>query len=567
MVAQAKGSDKSRMPKIFWRSLRSRILLLVVLTLLFLAAAAISLFTFLHNQHAETLALTEHHLVSVASTLVRNYAEQWSSNHSLRMIQPRPSPPLPPPPAPPPPPPPEHDGPPQPGFDFLKGITAETLQHEDGIEGGFYASRAGVLTGYAFPTHEGPGAEKGMPDRERPTIEGLAREAVAANSVKTFRFEGSHDAILFVAAPIHEPLHGTETSGAADEVTGAVWLMQRLPGIEGGKSRQLLFGSIGFGIAALMTAMLAVFVTTEIRSGVNLVLERMGSMEGGLQGINQQWPGRPPLEEFERLLHGIDSLANALQEKIEKERTLEAQVRHNERLSALGQFAAGIAHELRNPLGTIRMRTQMWQRSSDANAARRSGEVILEEIDRLDTIISRLLYFARPIELQVEAVELDDLCVSTASRWAEKEAAKGVGIVCNAASRSIVSVDRGRLVQVLDNLMENAVHAAAHRGAEGGVVTIGTALENGFARIDIMDNGRGFTPTALRHAMDPFYTTKDNGTGLGLSISFEILQAHGGELRLANREGVGAVASLRLPWKSETNGAPIRAKEEAEQDV
>jgi signal transduction histidine kinase len=213
------------------------------------------------------------------------------------------------------------------------------------------------------------------------------------------------------------------------------------------------------------------------------------------------------------------------------------------------------------------MRTQMWQRSSDANAARRSGEVILEEIDRLDTIISRLLYFARPIELQVEAVELDDLCVSTASRWAEKEAAKGVGIVCHASSRSIVTVDRGRLVQVLDNLMENAVHAAAHRGAEGGVVTIGTTLENGFARIDIMDNGRGFTPTALRHAMDPFYTTKDNGTGLGLSISFEILQAHGGELCLANREGVGAVASLRLPWKSAANGTPSQAKEEAEQDV
>ena len=152
---------------------------------------------------------------------------------------------------------------------------------------------------------------------------------------------------------------------AADEVTGAAWLMERLPGIEGGQSRQLLFGSIGFGIAALMTALLAVFVTTEIRSGVNIVLQRLGSMEGGLPAATQQMAGRPPLEEFDRVLHGIDSLALALQEKIENERTLESQVRHNERLSALGQFAAGIAHELRNPLGTIRMRTQMWQRSTD----------------------------------------------------------------------------------------------------------------------------------------------------------------------------------------------------------
>jgi signal transduction histidine kinase len=553
------------MPKIFSRSLRSRILLLVVLTFLFLSAAAISLFTFLRNRHSETLSLTEHHLVSVASNLARNYADHRTSDNSLRTIEPGPPPPPPPPPAPPPAPP--HHGPPHPRPDLLKEITAETLQHEDGIEGGFYASRADALIGYAFPTHEGPGAEKGMPDRERPTIENLARQTVAANSIKTFRFEGPHDAILFVAAPIHEPLRETQTAGAADEVTGAVWLMQRLPGIDGGQSRQLLFGSIGFGIAALMTALLAVFVTTEIRSGVNIVLQRLGSMEGGLPAVTQQMAGRPPLEEFDRVLHGIDSLACALQEKIEKERTLESQVRHNERLSALGQFAAGIAHELRNPLGTIRMRTQMWQRSADAEAARRSSEVILEEIDRLDTIISRLLYFARPIQLHLQVVALDDLCTATALTWEEKEAAKGVQIVCQAASHSMVTVDRGRLLQVLDNLMENAVHSAAHPGAEGGVVTIRTVLENGFARIDIMDNGRGFTPTALRHAMDPFYTTKDNGTGLGLSVSFEIVQAHGGELCLANREGGGAIASLRLPWNHLARDTPKQVEGEAGQDV
>ncbi len=160
-----------------------------------------------------------------------------------------------------------------------------------------------------------------MPDRERPTIETLAREAVAANAIKTFRFEGPHDAILFVAVPIHEQSIGARAAETTDEVTGAVWLMERLPGIEGGQNRELLLGSIGFGIAALMTALLAVFVTTEIRSGVNIVLRRLGSMEGGMPASRQQMAGRPPLEEFDRVLHGIDSLALALQEKIESERT------------------------------------------------------------------------------------------------------------------------------------------------------------------------------------------------------------------------------------------------------
>ncbi len=555
------------MPKIFWRSLRSRILLLVVLTFLFLSAAAISLFTFLRNHHAETLSLTEHHLISVASNLAQNYADHRTADNSLLTIEPGPPPPPPPPAGAPPPPRPsaQREGPPGPKPDLLKEITAETLQREDGIEGGFYAARADVLVGYAFPTHEGPGAEKAMPERERPTIENLAREAVAANSIRTFRFEGPHDAVLFVAVPIHERTSGT--SGPTEEATGAAWLMERLPGIEGGQSRQLLFGSIGFGMAALMTALLAVFVTTEIRSGVNIVLERLGSMEGGLPAVTHQMAGRPPLEEFDRVLHGIDSLALALQEKIENERTLESQVRHNERLSALGQFAAGIAHELRNPLGTIRMRTQMWQRATDPEAAKRSSVVILEEIDRLDTIISRLLYFARPIQLQLQAVSLDDLCAATASTWAEKEAAQGVHIICKASSHSVVTADRGRLIQVLDNLMENAVHSASGSSPQGGGVTISTTRENDFARIDIMDDGRGFTPAALRHAMDPFYTTKDNGTGLGLSISFEIMQAHGGELVLANSEDGGAIASLRLPLNRDGHDTQREADGGAGQDV
>jgi signal transduction histidine kinase len=227
-----------------------------------------------------------------------------------------------------------------------------------------------------------------------------------------------------------------QTASNADEVTGAVWLMQRLPGIEGGQSRQLLFGSVGFGIAALITALLAVFVTTEIGSGVHTVLERLGSMEGGLSAATSQTGGRPPLEEFDCVLHGIDSLALALHKKIENERTLESQVCHNERLSALGQFAAGIAHELRNPLGTIRMRTQMWQRSTDPEAAKRSSAVILEEIDRLDTIISRLLYFARPIHLQLQPVVLDDLCANAAGAWAEKRSGKG-GSGCLLTSKSL----------------------------------------------------------------------------------------------------------------------------------
>jgi two-component system sensor histidine kinase HydH len=209
----------------------------------------------------------------------------------------------------------------------------------------------------------------------------------------------------------------------------------------------------------------------------------------------------------------------------------------------------------------------MWQRSGDPEAAQRSSAVILEEIDRLDTIISRLLYFARPIQLQLQPVSLDDLCAITASTWGDKEAAKGIQIICKATSDVVATADRGRLLQVLDNLMENAVHSASQSTASGGRVTISTTMNADFARIDITDDGRGFTPAALRHAMDPFYTTKETGTGLGLSISFEIVQAHGGELLLANREGGGAVASIRLPLETDDRDTLRMAEQEARQDV
>ena len=168
---------------------------------------------------------------------------------------------------------------------------------------------------------------------------------------------------------------------------------------------------------------------------------------------------------------------------------------------------------------------------------------------------------------QLQPVSLDDLCAVTASTWADKEAAKGIQVICEAKSHVVVTADRGRLLQVLDNLMENAVHSASQSNAIGRNVTINTTLEAGFVQIDVMDNGRGFTPAALRHAMDPFYTTKDTGTGLGLSISFEIVQAHGGELLLANHEGGGAVASIRMPLNGNDRDTLTMAEQKVGQDV
>ena len=560
------------MPKQFWRSLRSRILLLAVLTFLFLAGAAISFFAFLRSSHTAELSLAERHLMTVASNLTHNYADRpsWIPDLSTTRQSGSDHPPPPPPPEPigpgvlnPPSPPPPAErmdagglaplpAPPprphSPGTEPLAQLTARTLRQEPGIEGGFYVASSEALVGYSFPTHEGPGPNKEMPQRERPTIEQLVKDTVAKGSTRTSRFEGPHDAILFVAMPIREiPIGSAATGETSPKITGAVWLMQRIPGVTGGRNRQLLWGSIGFGSAALITALLTFFVTTEVSRGVNVVLARLGSLESGL------FAKRPPeqeshhLEEFDRVLRGIDILAASLQQKIEKERSLEAEMRHKERLSALGQFAAGIAHELRNPLATIRLRTQMTQRSSGLEGVSRNSNVILEEIDRLDSIIGRLLYFSRPINLQLQPVSLNEICCAATEIWKGRESAKGVDIVCATALIVDVLCDRSRMLQVLDNLLENAIHSASAGGNSGGKVWVSVGQHDGTAEIEVHDNGPGLDANALNHALDPFFTTKDTGTGLGLSISFEIVQAHGGGLQLSNHPEGGAVASIRLP--------------------
>ncbi len=547
------------MKKTVWRSLRTRIALLALVTCAFLATAAGSLVSLIRNSHAATVRSAQRHLPQVATALDRAYRAQAVSGVSLREVKPPHPPPDtlprpvdlpggphpkagattagplregpweaemqgPPPPRPPPLP-----------ADPLSSVTAGVLRKEDGIEGGFLAG-AGPLLGYAFPTHEGPGPQTEMPQRERPTIVQLARAAESTGAAQQLLFEGSHDVVLFFAQPVRETVKGRE------QVTGAVWLMQRLPDLNRGRRQQLLLTSLSFGAAALVTALLAGFVTVEIRGGVNAVTRHLARLEEDLTDSSRAGE-RSQLAEFEQVLGGVDAMAVALQRRIANQRLLEEQLQHQERLSSLGQFAAGVAHELRNPLATIRLRAQMAHQAAPEGVVARSSQVILEEVDRLDTMIGRLLQFARPISLEVQLLDVGELCAAVATAW-QQRAPKGVQVSATGPRHMEVMADRSRLVQVLDNLVENAVQASKATGSE---VVIRTTKLTHAVQIAVEDGGSGFSPAALRHAFDPFFTTKDTGTGLGLSIAFELAQAHGGELSVAPRPEGGAVVTLTLP--------------------
>jgi signal transduction histidine kinase len=539
-------------------SLCSRVLLLFVVTCTLLVLTATSFYFYQRSTQREFLANAERHLGSVASTLLRNYVNRPNRSTSLAADK-HAAPPVP---QPPPPPAPEvelqeptHKPPPPPPHlpdDPLSKITEETLRREDGIEGGFFSVASGSLIGYAFPTHEGPGSPQAIPARERPTIDGLVRAAVATASQQTYRFEGSHDAVLFIALPVREFTGGmpqgspAQTTQESLATSGAVWLMRRIPGADATRNRQLITGAGAFGLAALLTGLLAFFIISEVRSDVGSVLRRLGHLESDLSSELAADGRRLHLDEFRQVHARIDRLAETLREKIGRERALEQQIRHQERLSALGRVAAGIAHELRNPLATIRLRTQMMQRAGGMTNHDKNAGVVVDEIDRLNGIIGRLLQFARPIDLSLNTVDLTSLAREAARDWAQRTPEEFT-VACESAESVICIADRARLRQVCDNLIENAVQAVRSRTNSGGHVLLQTGYLGGFAYLDVCDDGPGIPESHLSRVLEPFFTTKDGGTGLGLSISYELVQAHGGDLLPRHGQDGGACIRMLLP--------------------
>lgn len=502
-------------------SLRSRITLLAVLTCVLLAGAAAAFLVVQRHSEASTLASAETHL----GTLARNLAQD-SAGRSSRELQHGPTPAI--------------ETPDAAGSNQLLALmTTAVLQHEPGIEGGFYATANDDLLGYAFPTHPGPGPKTDIPAHERPAITNLARQATKAGQLETLRFTTARDATVFAAYPIV----------AGGRRVGATWMMQRMPDLNAGTNARLLGGMLAFAMGALACALIAFMVVHEVQAGVFAIA---GYLSGLGRDLSITRPQPLKLAEFEAVLKEIDRLAATLRKKNENERQLEAKLRHQDRLSSLGQFAAGIAHEIRNPLATVRLRIQMSQRSIADPALARNSQIALDEIARLDSMIERLLYFSRPIRRERDRIDLTQLCHSVLDAQRAVAESNRIAMECQSSAQVIAIADRGQIRQVLDNIVANAIDAVAD--TEGPRwIRCSVRLSQSGAEVCVEDSGPGFSPESAAHAFDPFYTTKAKGTGLGLSIAWEILQAFDGHLAVSSREGAGGVVTLRLPASETPN--------------
>jgi len=220
---------------------------------------------------------------------------------------------------------------------------------------------------------------------------------------------------------------------------------------------------------------------------------------------------------------------------------MERKLHQAERLSAMGRLASGVAHEIRNPLNAISMACQRLKQDN----LEELSPVIRNEIRRLNEIIEEFLGLSRGRQLKLERGDLVDLVRQVGLLMGEESRSGGVKIQINGIKSSFMMLmDGNKIKQVLINMVKNAMESISR----SGTVTIGfSSKENEMAIITISDTGTGFSGEDADQIFNPDFTTKEQGLGLGLALAHEIIQAHGGEIRVQSASGVGTTFEIVLP--------------------
>ena len=225
-------------------------------------------------------------------------------------------------------------------------------------------------------------------------------------------------------------------------------------------------------------------------------------------------------------------------------RKIEQQLELSRRLASLGKMAAGIAHEIRNPLGTLRGFAQYFGKTADeASDGQKYAALMVSEVDRLNESISTLLQFARAPEPQKQLVDVQELFARIEQLLQADCISAGVGLQKEIDSEVQLFADPDLLLQVMLNLLQNAIWASS----AGAIIELGVRQHGEGVRIWVKDSGVGMSEEIQKQIFDPFFSTRKKGTGLGLAISHQIVEQHNGKIEAISSEGRGTTMNVSLP--------------------
>lgn len=415
------------------------------------------------------------------------------------------------------------------------------LRDEPGVEGGYWRPEAGVIA-YGFPTHDSTALPRSVPLPELPRIAATARRALAGDSPASYARPGMRESVVFTACPV-----GASHPGLV------AWTFKRVPTGLGALLDDLATATgLLLGFVVLAGGWLGWMLTRWSRGLRALVdtLKHARVTRGAEPAAPRELSGLAGLDEMAVALNGYaDRLARA---RRQSER-LAAQLAQSERMAALGRLSAGMAHEIRNPLGTIRMKAENALAAPEELRSQRAEgalRAVLEQADRLESLVCGLLSLTQPFHVAPRPVALDAFLEERRALHAEAAAARQAELAVRIdaplaqASASLALFDPVQVGQALDNLLINAL---AHVEPWGHVEIGAQRLPGGRLQLWVQDDGPGVPETLRERVFEAFATGHRGGTGLGLALVREIAQAHGGTAALA-RTVRGARFEMEFPW-------------------
>jgi signal transduction histidine kinase len=396
-----------------------------------------------------------------------------------------------------------------------------------GVEGGVWQSGSGSLA-YAYPTYEGSGQKTDLPQAEEPTIRQVAEAAALAQRPVEWKRDTRSQVLLISACPMTGPTANT-----------TAWTMTRVVTV-GGTPFLLATTGLAFLLVVLLgSAALLGRVLWRWSQKLRTVEAALSAGAEDLPVL--EFTGQRDLDRIIGAINGAGAKAiDARRRTVE----LLQRVADGERLAALGRVAAGVAHEIRNPIAAMRLKAEnALANESDRNRSTDALQVVIEQVGRMDQLLQNLLRSVQRSDIKREPMtDIRKFLAEHAELFREQAGRRPITVECPQSLATPVMLDKGQIGRALDNLILNAIQ----NSDDGTAIALRGEAVEGELHLSVADQGKG-VPVAIReHLFEPFATGRPDGTGLGLAIVREVAEAHGGRVSLQHRSD-GTTFTLAFP--------------------